>query len=315
MFLRDKSGGGAIALHCLCKYLSEEGYDARIFYADHVHYVTGHRLRSWTKWLIYIIKDTLKLLLAILIGEKRIDRFPRLSGYINVSIKGCKRKYLPYVDKDTVVVYPDIIYGNFLRAQKVVRWFLYYNRFPNDMEAYGKNDLFICYRQVFNDEKLNPSGRQMTMSYFDLELYRQTNYGVREGNCYIIRKGKDRDDIPAEFDGIVIDDLPEKDKVRVFNECEYCISYDTQTAYSAIAALCGCISVIIPEAGKNRFDYRTVEDSSIGLAFGFGKEELEYARATRSLLKERYVRTNREGKETAQRFAELCTEYFAKCIA
>ncbi len=303
--------GGAIALHCLCKYLLEEGYDARIFYADHIYYKKGHRLKSWIKWLIYIVKDTRELLLATMIGEKRIDRFPRLNGYIDVPIKGCKRKYLPHADKNTVVVYPDVIYGNFLRAEKVVRWFLYYNRFPDDAAAYGKNDLFICYKQIFNDKKLNPEGRQMTIAYFDLELYRLTNYGKRKGNCYIVRKGKNRNDLPAKFDGIIIDDLSEKDKVRAFNECEYCISYDIQTAYSSIAALCGCISVIIPESGKNRSDYRTGEDSGFGVAFGFDKKELEYASATQSLLKERYLCMNREGREAARQFAELCADYFA----
>lgn len=304
--------GGAIVLHCLCKYLVEEDFDAKIFYTNAITPFNGrYGIKSWLKWVVHSAYDILRILIVRFIGEEKASNFIIFSGYTNLPIKGCKRKYLPFVDKNTIVIYPEIIYGNFLRARNVVRWFLYYNCFENDTLAYGKNDLFICYRKIFNDEKLNPTCRTLHIAYYDVNLYKQTNFEQRNGKCYVIRKGKNRDDLPLEFNGIIIDNLSEKEKVKIFNECEYCISYDTQTAYSSIAALCGCISVVIPEPGKNRTDYRTEEDNSLGVAFGFSKEELEYAKETRMFLKEKYLRINREGKEAVRQFAELCIDYFA----
>ena len=306
---RQRSGG-AIVLHTLCKYLTYKGYDTRIFYTGINEYRRKKKYQFWLKWIGYTIKDIIKICAVKIIGEEKLADKPKFCGYINIPIKGCKRKYLPFVDKTTIVVYPEAIYGNFLKAKNVVRWFLYYNRFPNDENAYGRNDLFICYREIFNDAALNPDCNIVQMSYFDLDLYKRTNYGERKGVCYVIRKGKKRSDLPKKFDGIIIDNLPEHEKVRVFNESEYCISYDTHTAYSAIAALCGCISVIVPEPGKNRSDYRSSNETSYGVAFGFSNDELEYAKNTAGLLKQRYMNLNDKGKEDANHFIELCKEHF-----
>jgi hypothetical protein len=59
-----------------------------------------------------------------------------------------------------------------------------------------------------------------------LEKYSQYNYGKRIGKCYVLRKGKFRVRPEDVADGIVVDDLSEREKVRVFNRCKYCISYE-----------------------------------------------------------------------------------------
>ena len=100
-----------------------------------------------------------------------------------------------------------------------------------------KNNLFVCYRQQFNDEVLNPDRYELHTPYFDLDLYRRSNYGDRHGICYIIRKGKNRDDLPNTFDGPIIDDMSEERKVEIFNECEKCI-YSWRYASRAVS---GCL--------------------------------------------------------------------------
>ena len=248
-----QSAGGPIVLHALCKYLIELGYDSKIFYSEVWEYKQKNKYRYWCKWFRRTVRDAFKCFRARVLKQKS----SKLNGYIDESVRGCPRKYLPFVDDDTIVVYPEIMYGNPLNAKKVVRWFLYHNRF--DDSAYGEKDLFICYREVFNDWRLNPKGLMLRTPYYDLEKYRQYNFGDRKGICYIIRKGSKRSDLPEKFDGIVIDKLLEEEKVKVFNECEYCVSYDTQTAYSKIAALCGCVSVVVPELGKTKSDYRSID--------------------------------------------------------
>lgn len=297
--------GGPIVLHALCKHLSDMGFDSRIFYNAVDLYEKDRPILFWCKWCIFIAKDIVKNILSR--SEAGQQRFP---GYRNASVRGCRRKYLPWVDDDTIVVYPEVTHGNFLHAKNVVRWFLYHNRYKDKPEAYEENDLFVCYREVFNDYDLNPNKLTVHTPYFDLDTYRQYNFGERHGTCYIVRKGKDRPDLPEEFDGVVIDQLPEKEKVRLFNECEYCVSYDTQTAYSGIAALCGCISVVIPEPGKTRSDYKGPEDSSDGVAWGFSEEEISHAQQTRHKIYTQYLELNEDSRRSAEEFVKICKDYF-----
>ena len=302
--------GGAIVLHTLCKYLTECGYDASVFYVGENYYSPKKKFRFWIKQTLFMINDLCKAQMVQLRGEKHYFGNPKFNGYVDLSIKGCKQKLWPRADDDTVVIYPDTVHGNFLKAKHVVRWFLYYNRY-HDEEAYGKNDLFVAYREIFNDEALNPKKRILNLAHFDLDLYKQSNFGSRKGRCYVIRKGKDRTDLPEHFDGVVVDSLPEREKVKVFNACEYCISYDTQTSYSAIAALCGCISVVVPEQGKTRRDYYFTDEEKYGVALGFSKEELGWSRKTAEKVKTFYENLNRKGISEARKFAVLCREYFS----
>ena len=204
-------------------------------------------------------------------------------------------------------MYPEVIYGNFLKAKHAVRWLLYFNRFPGDDKAYGKNDLFFSYSLKFNDPQLNPSYRICTIEYYNWELYKRTNFGERHGTCYIVRKGSNRPDIPKEFDGVVIDNLPEREKVEQFNKCKYCVSYDMYTAYSGIAAMLGCISIVMPELGKTKDDYG---GPRLGIAFGFDAEEIEYAKSSVKALAESYRNLEQRNRENVRYFISECAKYF-----
>lgn len=308
-----QKNGGSIVLHTLCKQLSLLGYDAKILYTGLQFYKKGRKAKFWIKYIIYRFLNFIKDLNVYIFGENKFLKNPNYIGYVNESVKGCSRKLLPWANSRDIVIYPDVAYGNFTLAKNVVRWFLFHNRFSND--AYQKNDMFWCFREVFNDYTLNPTCRKLHITYFNLDLYKQYNFDKRNGKCYIIRKGIKRADLPSKFDGIIIDDLPEIEKVKVFNECEYCISYDTQTAYSSISALCGCIAIVIPEPGKSKSDYRKKDDkTNYGVAWGFSKEEIEYAISTRSRIKEKFEKTNLEGINNAKLFAEACIDYFNKIV-
>ena len=143
-----------------------------------------------------------------------------------------------------------------------------------------------------------------------LDLYKRTNYGPRKGKCYIVRKGASRPDLPKKFDGVVIDYLPEKEKVEVFNKCEYCISYDTQTSYSKIAAICGCISIVVPEEGKSRRDYISTNEKCYGVAYGYSKEEINFSLETQEKALQFYKDLNEKSMNQIKSFVKKCEEYF-----
>lgn len=116
--------------------------------------------------------------------------------------------------------------------------------------------------------------------------------------------------MPQTFDGIIIDDLPEETKVKVFNESERCISYDTQTAYSGLSALCGCLSIVIPEKGKTRSDYLTKDETNYGVTYGTATKEIDYAKKTMYLRKQYYQDINEQSKKHTKEFVRLCEETF-----
>jgi len=303
-------GGGPIVMHALCKYLVKLGHKARIFYIGPYDYRKGKKFKFYKDLIRYNFDEMVLGIKKLFTSKEKALKDDKFTGYVNLTIKGCKRKLLPCVSKNTIVIYPESVYGNFLKAKNVVRWFLYHNRYAGDSNAFGENDLFVTYRDVFNDENLNPKNNKLYMAYYNLDLYKRTNYGERSGKCYIIRKGKDRPDLPSEFDGVVIDDLAEAQKVKVFNECETCISYDTQSAYSSIAAICGCLSIVVPEKGKSRADYEKGDDKNFGIAFGFSEKEIDYAKKTQELALKSYEERNKSGELETQDFVKLCEEYF-----
>ncbi len=308
--------GGTIVLSELCRSLTRQGYNAKIllFYGIPQNESDLHIFRH-TRFGLLV--NNLKLLFARLL----VYLFPKhnfqkkyFSDYFRAPhLKGCKLQISPFFsNKGTIVLYPEIVYGNPLKAKNVVRWLLYFNRYPNEKNAYSEKDLFITYREIFNDYALNPALRMVKINYFDKSLYKRTNFSERTGNCYFVRKGRNRKDLPLKFDGPILDDLPEEEKVKILNKCEFCYSYDTQTFYSCIASICGCKSIIVPEPGKSKNDYRGVDDRPhYGVAFGNSKEELNWAESTRKDLIDclNYEEVN---KKNTLLFINYINDYFGE---
>lgn len=302
-----KYSGGTIVLHTLCRNLIELGYNARMYYVGNTNLNCSKiilNLRHLKNNFTYYINK-----LFFKIGVFR-NKYVSVEFYKGSIKRGTKIKFFNFVlnKKNTVVVYPEVYNGTCFNKTKNVRWFLYFNRHQNSTTWYNSSDFFICYRPIFNDKELNPEMNTLYLSYYDLDLYKRYNYGERTGNCYIIRKGKNRDDLPENFDGYVVDDLDEFEKVKVFNECEQCICYDTQTAYSSIASLCGCKTIVIPEKNKTRRDYLGENDLGYGISFGFDDGEMKYAEKTRDLLYNEFIRINKDSIIETKKFIELCNK-------
>lgn len=301
--------GGSLVLHRLCKQLEESGADASIFYKySRLKYINS-RFGFFISWIKSIFFDRITSLYIFLFPEKEKSQFYYMA-YRNPPIKNTSTHYLPFVDDDTIVVYPEIVRGNPLHAKKVVRWLLYYNRFPDDNTWYGSGDLFFSYREQFNDIRLNPTGRILKIFHFDKELYKRTNYGKRSGVCYFIRKGETRSDLPMHFDGPILDHLKEPEKVRILNECERCYIYDTQTFYATIAALCGCLSIVVTEPGKSRKDYIKHDDYVPGVAYGEIEEEIRFAVLTQGEVEVEIQKMLNENEKNVQEFIATCKALF-----
>ena len=305
--------GGALVLSKLCQLLCEEGYDAKMYYVPSVKVLVTNKKKFILDSIKYDFRFGFYTFAKKCKWLQRTTRFQAYSMFFREEIKGLKRKWTPFFSRNkTIVVYPEVISGNFLHAKHVVRWLLYYNKFDKDSNAFGEKDLIICYRQIFNDWDLNPKGLKVHLAHFDSALYRRYNFGERKGSCYILRKGKDREDLPSCFDGPVIDFGMDDEKiVKIFNECERCYSYDTQTFYTVIASVCGCIPIIVLEPGKKRLDYLAVEEKGYGRAYGDAPEEIEFAIKTRDKLMQQIDYTE-HNKKNIMEFLSIISSYFTQ---
>lgn len=303
--------GGIIIIDALCKSLREQDIDARLLYTE-----ISDNTKIKDIWKC-CIKDFIKLIIYKLF-KSCFDNSSSLRSKAyreryTYTMNGLKRQLFPFFSKEkTIVLYPEIIKGNCLHAKHVVRWLLYYNHYKNDPNAYGDNDFFICYRKQFNDWDLNPKGLTVTINYFNSQLYRQYNFGERKGNCYILRKGHYRQDLPNGFDGPAIDTgMEEEEIVRIFNTTKYCYSYDTQTFYCTIAAVCGCIPIVVLEEGKTIHDYLSEEEvkNNVGIAWGDSPDEIQHAIDTREQLLHR-LDYSQKNEENTKKFIQYITEKF-----
>lgn len=243
--------GGSIALHRLVHVLADKGYET---------YAVGcHK------------SDTLK---GGLITEDKIQSFIQSNN-----------------DR-VIMIYPEVVAGNPYGAKNVVRWLL------NDPSVtIGKSPSFegealftFCdfYKGIYADRIISE------LSTFDLRLDSYVDKGnhIKGKVCYTIRKGYNKPHDKHPFDAILIRDYQEQqtgeDLIKIFDECETFISYDPNTFLSVHAALRGCNSIVIPNEGVSKEQWR---DNAIYLKYGvaYGWDDLDYAIQTRPLMRD-YLR-------------------------
>ena len=305
--------GGTLAISKLCAELRKQQVDARLLMVPYFPDKPIDTAVFKKEVKTCILKNRIKkgiMKIFPFIDYSKNKRFKHLAYF---PVKGVKFEHCVEIDDETLVVYPEIVYGNPLGAKNVARWLLYHYKFENTPEAYRNDDLFMCYRTYFNSPTLNPKGITVTINHFDDKLYRQYNFGKRTGNCYILRKGRNRTDLPKEFDGPVFDDnMSQEELVKMFNTYKYCYDYDTQTFYATIAAVCGCIPIVVMEPGKTIDDYLSkAEQNHYGRAYGDSPEQIEYAVRTRDKLLAALDYSERNHKSTAA-FIEAVEERFGQ---
>lgn len=315
IFNRFKYFGGTLVLSCLCKTLRELGYDAKLYMCTDIPFseadVQSFKRQNFKRVIKYKIKHVLNKYFSFIPYIKKLQN--SIDDVSSVDMDGLSFHKNPSIDiNNSIVIYPEVTYGNPLNAKFVVRWLMYFYPYSKSSDAYSTNDLFIAYREYFNDIDLNPNKSIITLNYFDSKLYRQYNFGQRKDKCYILRKGRKRKDLPKHFDGPVFDDnMSQHELVKMFNEYRYCYSYDTQTFYTAIAAVCGCIPIVVMEPGKCESDYLGPGEKHLGRAYGDSVEQIEYAKKTRDDLIKKldYSAWNRVN---AQALIELLEDKFGK---
>jgi len=208
-----------------------------------------------------------------------------------------------------VVIYPEGIQGNPLNAKNVVRWIL--GPFdPQAAKTYSKDDLVYWYMDYYYSDYLGQKENQLFISEFHSDIFTNVGY-ERNGSCYTIRKANPttlthpEDSFFIPFD--VAGDLT--GLANLFNRTEKFYCYDNYTFLFTQAAMCGCISIVVPDGTKTKEEW--LNGSRLykyGIAYG--EDDISRALETLPLMFKEIDQIKLEMNEQVIKFTEHCQNYF-----
>jgi len=286
----NENNGGAVVQHKLCSILNELGYEC------HLH--------PFQTRFYEIEKSNFKITVRSLFGFARrilIGLYKERDAYKNFKTNPAfntpiiKNREVIF-DNDWVVIYPEITFGNPLKAKNVVRWLLHNPGFHTGNIFYNRGDILVKFNSAISDFRctgISILRNELKVIHYPLEHYNLNNLPkVREGTAYCLRKGHDKNIVHDLSDSILIDGMSHAEIAAIFKRVKTFISYDTYTAYSFFAVLCGCDSIVVPDDGVSKEEWYPNPRDRYGLSYGL--DDLDEARRTKHLVKE-YV-SKEEGK-------------------
>jgi hypothetical protein len=211
-----------------------------------------------------------------------------------------------------IVVYPEIVDGNPLQAKHVARWLLHNPGFHTREVHYGLDEVHFRFSHETIPAIISGlflSDLYLTILHIPWEYYNMNDIPA-ERNCiaYSIRKGGHKSLVHDVEGSILIDDKPHAEVAAIFKKSRLFISYDSRSAYSQFASLCGCDSVIIPDQGVTEQDFFKSPESRYGVSYGF--EGLDTARSTQPLLRDHLKRLEADNLNKAEAFLQETQQMF-----
>lgn len=293
----DENSGGSIALHHLCHLINESGGSASITK------VVPSLLISPLHWQIPL-RTVMRSLddLAEIDHEGWLGLNPRLRTPVCRDLRGISNR------ENLVVVYPEIVAGNPLRARHVARWLLFEPGAHSGEIFFSRGEVQFLYSRRF--PSLQGPGLETAPDLLDLLVVPWTLYEApaglpRAGTAYAVRKGKGKPMVHDPAGAVCIDGMPHEEVAEVFRRVKTFVSYDPHTLYSALAVVAGCDSVVIPDPGVTIKTWSPDPMGRAGIAYGF--KDLPRARATRDALISALQRRDDQNLASVRRFIEFWT--------
>lgn len=221
-----------------------------------------------------------------------------------------------------IIVYPEVIEGNPLQAKNVVRWLLHSPQFFGTKWNPSPDDIIFHYspRGLLDSNRLPiphlKSEAILHVTAPNLETFVnrkklrwRLSCMIRKGHKYGTRKILPKLGLP------VIDHLgqssPEK-LAQHFNESLLFISYDSETFHSVQAALCGALSIIVPNRTLNRKQHYSQTNFKYGIAYGI--LGIPWAILTKHKLPQYMKHLTEIENNTVKTFISITDSKFAQAI-
>ncbi|ENC6733307.1 WavQ, partial [Vibrio navarrensis] len=286
-------------LHKLCHILNEIGEVAYLFpYRDN-----------------YLINSN-AIISSLYSAAKSYFKVLRHGFKVNKALNTPVIKTVPkdINSNNWVVIYPEVVLGNPLGAKNVVRWLLHQPGFHNGNVLYGKGELYFKFNSAIYDFHLQgstTSSSELKVIHYPLEHYNQIGLAhQRSGTAYCIRKGRGKPLVHDLKDSILIDGMSHADTAKVLKSVKRFISYDTLTAYSIFAVLCGCESVVIPDEGVTKEQWYPDVEDRYGIAYGLDESELFRASKTTHLVFDRVLEHTEQSTIAVKKSVMEIQQYF-----
>jgi hypothetical protein len=285
----DVNSGGLIVLHFLCHMINTLGYEAYLWPAYRPIFKKNKPFKSIIKVIKYY--------------RKELHRPFTVNKNWNTPILKNKKAL-----EDSIVIYSEIVEGNPLQSNNIVRWLLHKPGFHSGKVNFNKNDLIFGYGEKFSTARYPiTKSNTLYLTYLLTDIYKQTNFSKREGTCHMIRKGKNKKNI-HDINSLLVDGMTHEELNKIFNEKKYFISYDTYTYYSIYAAICGCTSIVIPDIGISKEEWHPKVEETYGISYGL--DDLKYAENTKHLMIKYIENQQKENINSVKNFIKLCEDYF-----
>jgi hypothetical protein len=207
---------------------------------------------------------------------------------------------------NTVVIYGETIEGNPLKAPYVIRWILAPLGSickPNN-KTWGSNDLVYYFNsdnKFYNNDTLFGTVYKTLTTIYINPLINNYNDPLRKGYCHTFRKTQFHKKLKYVHHPNS-QEIKREDNViqciNIFNKREIFISYDPLTFLNIIAAMCGCISVVIKIDGLTEIEwlkttaaYPYLKANNLNKIYGiaYGLSEVEWAKNTLPLVKQQWI--------------------------
>lgn len=221
---------------------------------------------------------------------------------------------------EPVVIYPEVVQGNPLRAKNVVRYFLnipgFLTNTPLEKLGWAKSDMFFTH-----GADIVPEGWQATFLQVPLlntRVYNPDGAGEREGSLVWLNRFLNANGVtePITDNSIEISyrvgvRTPEE-LAELYRKAELFYTYEHTTACFE-ALLCGCPVVYLPNPlflSKPVHSYL----GSDGVAWGNTPEAIAYAKATVHKVRERYDETIAAFRQELAHFIDITQQRAASLM-
>lgn len=182
--------------------------------------------------------------------------------------------------RDGIVIYPEIIEKNPLKAPRVVRWLLSRPGYITGRTLKpGKDDYIVAFSTM-----MDATRPILNLQTPDEGLFHPFDLPQKSGELFYVGKGRPRDRRPEYEAGRVeiTRTWPDshQDYADLLRRSTTIYSYDTLSGVNYEAALCGTLCIIIPNDYYTRDDIASGELGLNGIAWGTAPEEIARARQT-----------------------------------
>ena len=319
----NPDSGGAITTHKLCHLLNEMGREAYLFPLFDSHPINilnfEPTLEQLNKELFHFslgstvnlereptkpteqpkeltFKERLQQARKILFPPKEIqatEPLPIIFNHNRHSLQTNPSFNTPCLDisdaheiadnDEYVVIYPEVVMGNPLKAKNVVRWLLHTPGFHTNQTNYGPNELYFRFSvetPYFSHPGSTTSEQFLTVVHFPTEIYNMGGASQeRQGTAYCMRKGAGKEIVHDLRDSICIDGKSHEEIAEIFKRVKTFYCYDTRTAYYYFASLCGCETIVIPDEGISEEEWLPQPVSRVGIRYGIDSPK-NYSKST-----------------------------------